>query len=536
MNRLKVENENAIKALARKGWSKRRVARELGLDRATVGRHWPEAPPNAAIPTLGSQSNPASSNAAISTLGPETVVEVNTAISTAGSRVAASAGRQSHCGPFRELIEGWCAKRLSAQRIYQDLVCEHQFSGSYQSVKRFVRKLEAANPLPFRRMECEPGDEAQVDFGQGAWIIDADGKRRRPNLFRLVLSHSRKGYTEAVWRQTTESFLRSLENSFRALGGVPRTLVIDNLRAAVSRSDWFDPEINPKLASFCEHYGTVILPTRPAMPRHKGKIEAGVKYAQNNALKGRQFQSLSEQNSYLSQWERTVADTRIHGTIRQQVGQFFESAERKSLLPLPADIFPVFSEAPRKVHRDGYVELEKAYYSVPPEYVGRQVWARWEARLVRIYNLRMEQIALHSRSEPGKFQTDPNHVDDRKRCVIERGVEWLLDRARCLGKYSGTWAEQMIRQRGPQGLRVLQGLLSLAEAHPASELEKACHKAIEHGSWRLREIKELLASFPRPTQSTFLEEHPLIRQLDAYENLIPVCFEPKTKNETETNP
>ena len=518
MNRLKVENENAIKALAQKGWSRRRVARELGIDRATVGRHWPEAPPNAAN----------------STLGPETVVEVNAAISTAGSSASAKAGRQSYCEGFRKQIQEWCQARLSAQRIYQDLVSLHGFTGSYQSVKRFVRKLEAANPLPFRRMECEPGEEAQVDFGLGAWVVGADGKRRRPHLFRLVLSHSRKGYTEAVWRQDTETFLRCLENAFRALGGAPRTCVIDNLRAAVSRSDWFDPEINPKLASFCEHYGTVILPTRPAMPRHKGKVEAGVKYVQNNALKGRQFQSLAEQNSFLSQWERTVADTRIHGTIRQQVGPFFEAVERKSLLPLPVSLFPVFSEAPRKVHRDGYVELEKAYYSVPPEYVGRQVWARWEARLVRVYNQRMEQIAVHARSEPGKFNTDPNHIHDRKRCVIERGVEWLLDRARCLGKYSGTWAEQMIQQRGPQGLRVLHGLLSLAEEHPASELEKACHKAIEHGSWRLRELKELLASFPRPTQSTFLEEHPLIRQLDAYENLIPVCFE--QNSETESNP
>lgn len=534
MNRLKVENEKAIKALARKGWSRRRVARELGLDRATVGRHWPEEPANTAISITGSEDTSASSNAAILTLGSESVAEANAAISTAGSAVALKAGRQSHCEPFKELIEGWCKKRLSAQRIYQDLVFEHQFTGSYQSVKRFVRKLEGATPLPYRRMECEPGDEAQIDFGLGAWVVDAEGKRRRPHLFRLVLSHSRKGYSEVVWRQSTESFLRCLENGFRALSGVPRTCVIDNLRAAVSRADWFDPELNPKLASFCEHYGTVILPTRPAMPRHKGKIEAGVKYVQNNACKGRQFESLAEQNRYLSQWEKSVADTRIHGTIRQQVGSFFENVERSSLLPLPQNIFPAFSEAPRKVHRDGYVELEKAYYSVPPEYVGQQVWARWEARLVRIYNKRMEQIAIHARSEPGRFNTDPTHIHDRKRCVIERGVEWLLDRARAIGKYSGTWAEQMMQQRGTQGLRVLHGLLSLAEEHPSNELEKACRKAIEHGSWRLREVKELLASPPLPEQTTFLEEHPLIRQLDAYENLIPVCFEPN--NETEINP
>jgi transposase len=198
---------------------------------------------------------------------------------------------------------------------------------SYQAVKRFVRHLRETQPIPFVRMEVEPGAEVQVDFGQGAWVV-VDGKRKRPHFFRVVLSHSRKGYSEVVWRQTTECFIRCLENSFRHFGGVPRTLVIDNLRAAVTRADWYDPEINPKVEEFCRHYGTVIMPTRPAMPRHKGKVEAGVKYGQNNALKGRSFTSLAEQNLFLSDWERTVADTRIHGTTRQQVIKVFNEVER----------------------------------------------------------------------------------------------------------------------------------------------------------------------------------------------------------------
>ncbi len=134
---------------------------------------------------------------------------------------------------------------LSAQRIYQDLVSEHRFAGSYDSVKRFVRQLDAVNPLPFRRMETEPGQEAQVDFGQGAWVVQ-DGHRRRPHVLRVVLSHSRKGYTEAFWRQTTENFVRGLENALRHFGGVVATLVIDNLRAAVKKVDWFEPSSIPR--------------------------------------------------------------------------------------------------------------------------------------------------------------------------------------------------------------------------------------------------------------------------------------------------
>jgi transposase len=122
-----------------------------------------------------------------------------------------------------------------SQRIWQDLKTEQGFGGGYDSAKRFCRRLKQATPLPFRRMECEPGAEAQVDFGTAAPVIMPEGKRRRPHLFRIVLSHSRKAYSEAVYRQTTDSFLRRLENAFHHFGGVPKTLVIDNLKAAVTQ-------------------------------------------------------------------------------------------------------------------------------------------------------------------------------------------------------------------------------------------------------------------------------------------------------------
>ena len=354
MNELKVQTKQAIVALREQGWSKRKIARELGVDRATVRRALAiisnstpastglpgpagASDSNAAIPLTGSAGD-LTPKPAISLTVSEGVWDPNAAISLTGSNVA---GRQSLCGAWREQIGAAVAAGLSAQRIYQDLVVGHQFQGSYCSVQRFVRQLRDSEPLPFRRLECQPGDEAQVDFGQGAWVIE-NGKRRRPHLFRVVLSHSRKGYSEAVWRQTTENFIRCMENGYRHFGGTPRTTVIDNLRAAVSRADWFDPELNPKVVSFAEHYGTVILPTKPAMPRHKGKIEAGVKYVQNNPLKGRQFDSLSAQNLFLAEWERAVADTRIHGTTRRQVGKIFLEVEKSRLLPLPASLFPAF--------------------------------------------------------------------------------------------------------------------------------------------------------------------------------------------------
>ncbi len=541
VNQLKMDLRQSIITLTASGWSQRKIAAELGINRETVAKYRREAhlqtQPNPAIAPTGLGLEAVSKPAILPTGSPRSDEGRGLDESTSKPVIlpaGSGTGRKSQCEPFRQEISLRWEAGLSAQRIYQDLVSEHGFAGNYDAVKRFVRQLGANSPLPFRRLESEPGQEAQVDFGQGAWVFEQE-RRRRPHVLRVVLSASRKGYTEAFWQQNTENFIRGLENSFRHFGGVPRTLVIDNLRAAVSKADWFDPELNPKVVSFCEHYGVVILPTRPAMPRHKGKVEAGVKYVQNNGLAGRQFNSLSAQNLFLSHWEETVADTRIHGTTRQQVRTLFLTVEKPKLLPLPNSLFPVFNEAPRKVHRDGYVEVAKAYYSVPPEYVRRQVWARWDAKLVHVYNERRQVIAVHVRQEPGRFCTDPIHIHDHKRAVIEKGADWLLERCRLLGNSAGTWAQQLYQNRGPQSLRVLQGLLSLAEKHSSAKLNQACQQALSHGSWHLSDLKGLLAQPTTQEQFSFIQNHPLIRDLNAYQNLIPVCFN-STQTPTDTEP
>jgi transposase len=413
------------------------------------------------------------------------------------------------------------AQGLSAKRIHQDLIAEKNFTGCYDSVKRFVRRLGITHPLPFRRMECAPGEEAQVDFGTGAPIIGPDGKRRKTYVFRIVLSHSRKGYSEATFRQTTEDFFRALENAFVHFGGVPKTLVIDNLKAAVVHPDWFDPVLTPKVQSFCQHYGTVILPTKPYTPRHKGKIEAGVKYVKNNALKARCFDTLEAQNEFLHDWETRIADTRIHGTTKRHVRTVFDTSERPALLPVPRDRFADFRESRRKVNRDGHVEVARAYYSVPPEYLARELWVRWDTRLVRIFNQRWEQIAVHARHEPGQFSTNLAHLAPEKISGVERGAKYLLDKVGCVGPQTRQWSEAMLQARGIEGTRVLQGLVALTRKHAADDLERACATALAHGCFRLRSVRELLKRNVAQQQTfEFLSEHPVIRPLEDYASVV----------------
>lgn len=483
--RLSMAKINAIQTLHDSGHSNRKIAELLGVDRGSVGKYVRQLqnPPNA--PTGAEPHQP---------------------------------GPASCCEPLREVIESKLSQGLSARRIFQDLQADHDFSGSYYSVRRFVARLDAKQPLPVRRLETLPGEEAQIDFGTGAPIVDENGKVRRPWMFRIVLSYSRKAYSEVVWRQTTDNFLTALENAFEHFGGVPRRLVIDNLKAAVARADWYDPEVHPKLQSFAAHYGTAFVPTKPYTPQHKGKIENGIKYAKNNALKGHRFQRLADQNDHLLDWETNVADTRIHGTTKQQVRKLFEEVERIALLPLPRDRFPSFHEGQRTVGRDGYVEVAKAYYSAPPEYVSRRLWVRWDSRVVRLFDRHWQQLCVHAVTEPGRFRTASQHIPKEKISSVERGTDALLRQIATIGPHTKSWADATTQVRGVEAVRVLVGLKALAGKYDSQAMEDACRAALSHGAHRLRTIRQLLKRgvAQQQKQFDFLEEHPIIRPLSDY--------------------
>jgi transposase len=522
---------DTILTLHKAGHSNREIAALLGVNRETVGKHLarakvqnqPNAPtgnptddPNGCQPNAPTGSEAGNGHAGVvSQSQPD---QPSVGAPPTGSASSPTNGPPSECEAFREEILAKIEQGLEAVRIHQDLVGDHRDSApSYWSVRRFIARLRHKTPLPFRRMETGPAEEAQVDFGTGAAVRTSDGKVRRPWIFRIVLSYSRKAYSEAVWRQTSEAFIACLENAFRHFGGVPKRLVIDNLKAAVARGDWYDPEVHPKLQSFAHHYGTVFLPTKPYMPRHKGKIESGVKYVKWNALRGRVFTSLAEENQFLLNWETQVADQRIHGTTKQQVEKLFEQAERRELLAIPVERFPLFHEAHRAVHRDGFVEVDKAYYSAPPEYVGHRLWVRWDSRLVRLFNDRWEPLIVHAKTEPGRFRTAPEHIPMEKVSAVERGTDALLRQIAMIGPQTRQWAEAMTQARGVEGVRVLVGLKSLAGKHPSEALEEACRVALSHGAYRLRTVRQLLKRKGQAQQQfEFLQEHPIIRPLSDY--------------------
>jgi len=169
------------------------------------------------------------------------------------------------------------------------------------------------------------------------------------------------------------------------------------------------------------------------------------------------------------------------------------------------------------VHRDGHVEVDKAYYSVPPEYLGRQLWVRWDERLVRVFNQRQELIASHVKRRPGSFSTLEAHLHSAKISQVERGAESLLGRARQLDAHIGEWAQAMLADRGIAGIRPLLGLLGLVKKFPVGIVAEACAAAHRHGAYRLRNVRQLAQRYQEEKEELpLLDDHPLIRPLAEY--------------------
>ncbi|HEX7375962.1 MAG TPA: hypothetical protein VF278_02565 [Pirellulales bacterium] len=213
-NQLAMDKVQAIKGLEEAGLSERQIAATLSISRKAVRRHLGRGSPKDTKAPTGKA--PTGSDDSKDTKAP-TGSAVPEEASAAAPETTGTATSRSLCEGFRQVISAKLEQGLTAQRVFQDLRDEHGFTGKYHSVRRYVRRLSARSELPFRRIEVAPGEEMQVDYGSGARCQDGEGKWHKSHVFRLVLSHSRKGYSEAVRRLTTESFIRSLENAFWAL-------------------------------------------------------------------------------------------------------------------------------------------------------------------------------------------------------------------------------------------------------------------------------------------------------------------------------
>ena len=427
----------------------------------------------------------------------------------------------SACEPYRELIERGLGRGHNAMAIWQDLVSDSGFTCGYQSVRRFVRKLQGAQAPEARAVILTaPGEEAQVDYGTGPMVRDPQsGKYRRTRLFVLTLGYSRKSVRFLVFRSNSRTWAELHEKAFRRLGGAVRVVVLDNLREGVLVPDIYDPTLNPLYRDVLAHYGALALPCRIQDPDRKGKVEAGVAHAQRTPLKGLRFESLEEAQRYLDRWEAHWADTRIHRTTKRQVAVMF-AEEKPALLPLPLEPFRHYQYGQRTVHLDGCVEVEAAYYGAPPGWIGRVVNVQWDDLWVRLLDPKTGQLLReHLRQKPGRYRIKPEDYPQR----IPLGTSQLLARARRAGTQIGILCQEIHHRQGEVGVRRILGVLALAKKFGLAALEDACAAALDLGVYEYRFVRRYLERRPQ-APLTLQQVNPLIRELVQYRDLIQQRF------------
>ncbi len=530
-NVLSTEKREQVVALGRLGWPLRRIEQTTGVRRETASGYLraagiPVRPPGSwgrrpAKPANEVTTDPDGVSGVVERVGDSDISKPANEVTTdseAENPVPAESSSppsSSSCEPYRETIEQALERGRNAMAIWQDLVTDHGFASSYEAVKRFVRKLRGVrSPVAVGIIQTDPGEEAQVDYGTGPMVRDPKtGKYRRTRLFVMTLGYSRKSVRLLSFKSSSLIWAQLHETAFRRLGGSPRLMILDNLREGVIDPEYYDPTLNPLFRDVLAHYGVVALPCRVRDPDRKGKVESGVGHAQKTPLKGQRFESLEEAQAYLDRWEARWADTRIHGTTKRQVGAMF-AEEKPSLKRLPIEPFRYYKYGQRVVHLDGCVEVEAAYYGLPPGWIGRTVKVQWDTLHVRILDPNTYQLLReHVRQKRGGYRVRPE--DNPKKTPLT--TVQLLARARRAGTHIGTLCEGIHRRQGEAAVRRILGVLSLAKRYGVSAVEDASAVALELHVYEYRFLRRYLERRP---PLALRQVDPLIRELTQYRDLI----------------
>jgi len=395
---------------------------------------------------------------------------------------------------YEEDIRRWTEQGIQATTIHQTLQRKYGFTGAYNCVQRLVKQVKDALPSPVTTiLDFAPGECAQVDFGQGPEIIDVmTGEKTKTWFFVMVLCWSRHQYSELVTNQTVETWIGAHRRAFEFFGGVPKKIVIDNPKCAITKACYHNPEVQRSYASCAQDYGFIISPCPPRDPQKKGRVESGVKYVKKNFMPLREFRSLRDANEQLTAWVLETAGNRKHGsTYLKPLNQFVE-VEKLALNPLPAQPFELSVWKQVKVHGDCHVQYEKCRYSVPYKHVRQTLWLRACETSVRLYQ-DYNMVAIHPRLiKPGSRHTVDEHIPPNALAYKMRDSQWCLSQAKKVGTGCNLVIETMLGDKVCEQLRSAQGILGLTRQYGNARLEAACLRAIEFDTLNYRSIKNIL--------------------------------------------
>lgn len=394
---------------------------------------------------------------------------------------------------YGEVVRKLHQQGVEMVAIWQRLRDTYGYPGSYSSVRRYVAHIEAEPVEAYTRVHTPAGEEMQVDFGSVGSLYDpASGRIRTAYAFVATLCFSRHQYAELVFDQKVVTWIGLHRRALEYLGGVPKRIVPDNLKAAVVKALVHDPILGEAYRQMALHYGFLISPTRPHAPRHKGKVENGVHYLQRNFMAGQEFADIQSANRHLKNWIRDVAGVRDHGTTHQAPLSLFKEVEQAILQKLPAEPFSLCEIRTAKVHPDCHVVVSGSFYSAPYTYVGQKLDVYVYERTIQLYQGR-KLIATHIRCpHPGQWQTRLEHYPEHKAAYLQRTPDFCRQIAARLGPAASQVVASLLSDRPLDRLRSVQAILKLEETVGAQRLEAACARAVFYGDLRYRRIKDIL--------------------------------------------
>ncbi|KJJ83663.1 transposase [Candidatus Omnitrophus magneticus] len=408
---------------------------------------------------------------------------------------------------YREQIIEWMEQGLSGILIYQKLR-EIEVKISYSAIKRFLAGIKRKENI-FVRIHTEPAEEAQVDFGYIGLTTDINGKRRKTWVFNMKLSYSRLDYYEKTYDQTVETFINCHKNAFKYFSGIPKTVRIDNLKAAILEANFYEPIFQQLYKDFSAHYGFTSIPCRIYRPNDKGKVESGIKYFKNNFVLGRQFKDGDDLDRQILYWLENTCNRRVHGTTRKIPKEVFHAEEKHLLLPLPLNDFEIAKVGTRKLYHDCHVFIDYNYYSAPFEYVGKILEIEKTKSFVKIY-YENKLIATHPTiSGKGLFSTSNSHYPKYKLYSETEYQEKYQAKMHNIGPFAEQMFFAILKDSPNLWSRKVQGIISLLNTYPGGVVDSACKRALAYQVYSYKIIKKICSNGSYSLPVEFAKEEAL---------------------------
>lgn len=393
---------------------------------------------------------------------------------------------------YKTEITQWRDKKVSMLRMYEMLTETYGVKSSYVNLCKYVQKQFSKPVEAFGVQEHAPGETAEIDFGELGRFIGSQGIVVRTFGLAVVLPFSRVGYYAICFDQKLETLIAELENAFVYFGGVPKRTKVDNMKTAVLKNQHYDLTLNQDFLEFANHYGTVITPCEPYSPEQKGTVEAGIKYLQMNFIAGRTFVDAPDMKKQLREWMDNYANKRVHGTTRKIPREVFDNEEKNKLQPLPQETFAFFNRGVRCVASNCHIHFENNYYSVPAQFVGKDVTVRWNTHLVRIIG-EGEQIALHQKSTGlGNYVTVRNHLPDYKvysQTEYQKRYETKMEE---IGSDAHQYFSMLLETKESYWFRSVRAILGLCEIYGKEAVNLSLKRAMYYKATDLTIIKNIL--------------------------------------------